>query len=128
MGGTLAPTAAPGGIAGTGITALAEMAARGGQRGAPPPPPETLSAYKKKTEESGGVLAMVNLLIKDLDKEMVEAETTEKDAQTDYEAMLQDSAEKRATDTKALTEKTSAKASLESDLESYTSSKLSTVK
>merc|ERR550514_1700163 len=34
MGGTLAPTAAPGGIAGTGVTAL--------QTGeAPPPPPET---------------------------------------------------------------------------------------
>merc|ERR1719373_1426750 len=34
-GGTLAPTAAPGGIAGTGVTVLAQV------EGAPPPPPET---------------------------------------------------------------------------------------
>merc|ERR1719253_2151110 len=33
MGGTLAPTEAPGGIAGTGVTAFAQVA--------PPPPPET---------------------------------------------------------------------------------------
>merc|ERR1719191_977747 len=38
MGGTLAPTAAPGGIAGTGI-GLAQVA--------PPPPPEANLAYKK---------------------------------------------------------------------------------
>merc|ERR1719482_2430580 len=44
MGGTLAPTAAPGGIAGTG-TGLAQVA--------PPPPPEANLAYKKSGEESG---------------------------------------------------------------------------
>merc|ERR1719263_1849618 len=76
MGGTLAPTAAPGGIAGTGITALA-------QKGAPPPPPAAVGAYKKKGEESNGVIAMINLLVKDLDKEMTEAQTAEKDAQAD---------------------------------------------
>merc|ERR1719506_2162142 len=42
-GGTLAPTAAPGGIAGTGI-GLAQVA--------PPPPPEANLAYKKSGEES----------------------------------------------------------------------------
>merc|ERR1719389_1230961 len=46
MGGTLAPTAAPGGIAGTGI-GLAQGAA------APPPPPEANLSYKKSGEESG---------------------------------------------------------------------------
>merc|ERR1719284_540328 len=45
MGGTLAPTEAPGGIAGTGVEALQT-------RGAPPPPPETFGAYEKKGEES----------------------------------------------------------------------------
>merc|ERR1719379_371639 len=44
MGGTLAPTAAPGGIAGTGISAA---------QVAPPPPPEANLAYKKSGEESG---------------------------------------------------------------------------
>merc|ERR1719454_1142858 len=36
MGGTLAPTAAPGGIAGTGVTVLADVSAH---KAAPPPPP-----------------------------------------------------------------------------------------
>merc|ERR1719333_408288 len=84
-GGTLAPTAAPGGIAGTGVTVLA-------QKAAPPPPPEAVGAYKKKGEESNGVIAMINLLIADLDKEMVEAKAEEKNAQADYEQMLTDSA------------------------------------
>merc|ERR1719375_638465 len=71
---------------------------------------------------------MINLLIADLDKEMVEAETTEKDAQADYEQMLTDSAEKRALDGKALTEKNAAKAGLESDIESDSEAKGSAVK
>merc|ERR1740138_985091 len=62
MGGTLAPTAAPGGIAGTGI-GLTQVGA------APPPPPEANLAYKKSGEESGGVLAMIDLLVADLDKD-----------------------------------------------------------
>merc|ERR1719263_2529726 len=59
---------------------------------------------------------------------MTEAEVSEKDAQADYEEMLTDSAEKRAQDAKALTEKTSAKAGLETDLESDTENKAATVK
>merc|ERR1719478_585042 len=67
MGGTLAPTAAPGGIAGTGVEALQT-------RGAPPPPPETFGAYEKKGEESNGVLAMIDMLVADLEKEIQEME------------------------------------------------------
>merc|ERR1711881_255083 len=44
-GGTLAPTAAPGGIAGTGVTVLSQIK----DHGAPPPPPEAPGAYKKKS-------------------------------------------------------------------------------
>merc|ERR1719238_2402622 len=62
MGGTLAPTAAPGGIAGTGVTAMAQVA--------PPPPPETAGAFKAKSEESNGVIGMMDLLLAALDKEI----------------------------------------------------------
>merc|ERR1719453_1276891 len=93
-GGTLAPTAAPGGIAGTGVTVLTQAK--------PPPPPEAPGAYKKKSGESGGVIAMIDLLVKDLDKEMTVARTEEKDAQSDYETMLKDAAAKRAEDAKTL--------------------------
>merc|ERR1711924_14660 len=69
MGGTLAPTAAPGGIAGTGVTVLAAVS----NHAAPPPPPETAAAFSKKSEESNGVIAMIDLMVKDLTKEMTEA-------------------------------------------------------
>jgi len=87
------------------------------QKVAPPPPPETFGAYSKKTEEHGGVVQMIGLLIADLDKEMTEAETQEKDSQGDYEELMKDSADKRASDSKSLTDKESAKAGLQGDLE-----------
>jgi len=111
MGGTLAPTAAPGGIAGSGVTVLAQNR----KKDAPPPPPETFGAYTKKSEESGGVIAMMDLLIRDLEKEMTEAETEEKNSQEEYEQMMDDSAKKRAEDSKAITEKETAKGELEED-------------
>merc|ERR1719235_967367 len=117
MGGTLAPTAAPGGIAGTGVTVLADTS------GAPPPPPESFGAYQKKSEESGGVLHMMGLLIKDLDKEMTEAQAEEKNAQADYEKMMADSAEKRAEDSKSLADREAAKANMEADLQAHTADK-----
>merc|ERR1719343_1484355 len=58
-------------------------------RDAPAPPPETWGAYSKKGEESTGVIAMVDLLIKDLDKEMTEAETQEKNNQAEYKEMTE---------------------------------------
>jgi septal ring factor EnvC (AmiA/AmiB activator) len=108
MGGTLAPTAAPGGIAGTGITAMNQVA--------PPPPPEANLAYKKSGQESNGVIAMIDLLIADLDKDNQIAEVDEKDAQKEYESFMSDASEKRALDSKAITDKESAKAETESEL------------
>merc|ERR1719362_888079 len=111
MGGAAPPTEAPGGIAGTGITVFAQVSAHnfGKHQDAPPPPPETFGAYTKKTEMNTGVIAMIDLLIKDLDKEMTEAETAEKDAQADYGALMKDSAEKRRQDSKTLTDKSATK-------------------
>merc|ERR1719265_56925 len=102
MGGTLAPTAAPGALVQT--------------QGAPPPPPETFGAYSKKSEESNGVLAMIDALVGDLEKEIQEMEFEEKDAQEEYEQFIDDSANKRAQDSKSLTDKESAKADAEAAL------------
>merc|ERR1719168_385744 len=98
--------------------AFAQIALHG-QKVAPPPPPQTFGAYAKKSEEHGGVVQMIGLLITDLDKEMTEAETTEKDSQADYEELMQDSAAKRAQDSKTLSDKQSAKASTEGDLQMH---------
>lgn len=84
---------------------------------APPPPPETFGAYAKKGEESMGVIAMINLLIKDLDKEMTEATAEEEEAQKSYEQMMSDSASKRAEDSAALVQKQQTKGDLEMSLE-----------
>merc|ERR1719265_1651682 len=127
-GGTLAPTAAPGGIAGTGVTVLADVSAHNAAKVAPPPPPATAAAFSKKSEESNGVIAMIDLMIGDLDKEMTEAKTTETNAQADYEQTMKDSAEKRAQDTKSLADKSKAKAELEAELEANTEEKAATTK
>jgi len=125
-GGTLAPTAAPAGIAGTGVTVLASVSEHGVAK--PAPPPEAPGAYKKKSGESGGVIAMIDLLVKDLDKEMTVAEAEEKDAQGDYEQMMTDSAAKRAQDAKNLGDKEAALADMQAALETNTEDKSSTTK
>merc|ERR1719223_2379957 len=114
MGGTLAPTAPPAGIAGTGISALQD---------APPPPPETYGAYQKKGQESAGVMSMMDMLVADLDKEITEMEVEEKDAQSEYEQFMEDSAAKRAADAQSISEKEAAKAGLAADLEKMTAEK-----
>ena len=53
----------------------------------------------------------------DLEKDVQAAEFDEKEAQKDYEEFMGDSAKKRATDSKSITEKDSQKAELEGDLQ-----------
>jgi hypothetical protein len=120
MGGTLAPTAAPGGIAGTGISFVQVVEHNQNKKDAPPPPPATWDAYSKKSEESGGVMAMMDMLVADLDKEMQEMDVEEKDAQAEYEQFTKDAAEKRVMDSKSITEKEGAKADAEALLEKET--------
>merc|ERR1719232_1229460 len=122
FGGELT-TAAPGGIADTGVAVLAQVKGSA----APPPPPATWGAYSKKSEESTGVIGMIDLLIKDLDKEMTEASTEEKDSQADYELMMKESAEKRVADSKSLADKQAAKADTEKALADATAEKKDTV-
>jgi len=84
---------------------------------APPPPPETWGAYKKQTEEAGGILGMLQTMIADVEKEITESKTEEKNAQEEYETLIADSGEKRRMDSKSLSDKESAKADLEKALQ-----------
>merc|ERR1719230_2364473 len=52
----------------------------------------------------------------------------EKDAQADYEQAMKDSAEKRTTDSKTLTDKEAAKAATEKELEAHKEAKASATK
>jgi len=128
MGGTLAPTEAPGGIAGTGIGFMQISVHRQSDSGAPPPPPETFGAYSKKSEESNGVLTMMDMLVADLDKEMQEMDVEEKDAQAEYEKFTKEAAAKRVTDSKSITDKEAAKADTEASVEKETAEKGNTMK
>jgi len=113
------PTEAPGGIANTGIEAsFVQLQAK---KEAPPPPPATADAYVKQSQSSGGVISMIDLLVSDMDKEMTESNTEEQNAQAEYEEMMSDSALKRRSDSKALTDKESAKADADDFLEEATS-------
>jgi len=127
MGGTLAPTNPPGGIAGTGIGFLQINTQKASQKSKdvapPPPPPEAPAAFKKKGQESGGVLAMMDMIKADLEKEIQEMEFAEKDAQAEYESMVKDAAAKRAADSKSVAEKESAKAELETQVIAHTDKK-----
>jgi outer membrane murein-binding lipoprotein Lpp len=95
---------------------------------APGPPPATAAAFSKKSEESNGVIAMIDLMIGDLTKEMTVAKTEEENAQEDYEQAMTDSAEKRSADTKSLADKGKAKAQMTADQEAHTEEKAATTK
>ena len=62
--------------------------------------PKTFGAYAKKSGENTGV---IDLLVKDLDKEMTETESEEKGSQSHYDAMMRKAAEKPTHDSKSLT-------------------------
>jgi chromosome segregation ATPase len=105
-----------------------QISAHSSDRAAPPPPPETFGPYSKKTEESTGVIAMIDLLVADLDKELQESAVMEEDAQKEYEEMMAESATKRADDSKAVSDKTALKASEEEALMTEQESKAATEK
>merc|ERR1719183_1284930 len=64
-------------------------------------------------------------MVADLDEEMTVAKAEEKDAQEDYEKMMADSADKRAEDSKSMTDKESALAEMMAELEQHKEDKMS---
>jgi len=113
MGGTAPPTPAPGGIAGTGIKVFMQISMH-----------ETVQV-EKKGEMGAGVIAMMDLLLKDLDNQLTVGATEEKNAQEDYETAMADAKEKRIADVTSLGDKMSAKAETDAALEKHTEDKAS---
>merc|ERR550514_1135673 len=83
---------------------------------APPPAPETFGAYEKSTEKSGGVMALMDSITKELQADAKDSEYEEKTAQKDYAELMADSQATRATDSKSIVDKEAAKATLEEKL------------
>jgi peptidoglycan hydrolase CwlO-like protein len=90
-------------------------ASRHRKKAAPPPPPETSGAYKKSGSESNGIMAMLGVMQSDLQKGMTENEVNEKEAQKEYEQFIKDSADKRAGDSKSISDKEGTKVELEAN-------------
>jgi len=93
----------------------------------PAPPPE-VTFGGSKSQENTGVIAMIDLIVKDLDKELTEATTNEKEGQKDYETTMADAKNKRASDSKELAEKEGAKADLEAEAQNHRDAKASATK
>jgi hypothetical protein len=73
--------------------------------------------YKPKGKKSGGVMALMDNLIKELEVEVMEAENEEKQSQKDYEELTADAETSKAEEIKSKTTKAKAKADQENNLE-----------
>merc|ERR1719506_2959423 len=113
MIGTLAPEY----IAGTTETVYAQIRSLSEDDGAPPPPPETWSAYQKKDGKSNGVIALMDMLLKELSGDLTESEYEEKTAQKDYETLMGDSQVSRSQNVASITDKEAAKADMDTAIE-----------
>merc|ERR1719161_1325617 len=110
-------TAAPEMIPGTTTTVYAQIRSHTLDDAAPPPPPETWGAYQKKDGKSNGVMALMDMLLKELSGDLTTSENEEKTSQTDYERLMADSQASRSQNVKSITDKESAKADMDTAIE-----------
>merc|ERR1719387_916263 len=106
-------TVAPELIPGTTQTVFAQVH----MHAAPPPPPETFGAYQKKDAKSNGVIGLMEMLAKELQTDITEAEHEEENSQKDYERLMSESQKSREEKVGSITTKESAKAELDSKIE-----------
>merc|ERR1719478_983798 len=125
-------TAAPDLIPGTSIAAMqTQLYAQLNEyttddaSAAPPPPPATWDAYQKKDGKSNGVIALMDMLLKELQDGITEAENEEKTAQKDYERHMTESTASRASMSEGITSKEVAKADLDTKIEATKEKKTS---
>merc|ERR1719487_266070 len=125
-------TAAPDLIPGTSIAAMQSQlyaqlreTTSDDASAAPPPPPATWDAYQKKDGKSNGVIALMDMLLKELQDGITEAENEEKTSQKDYERLMEESKESRAKMGESMTSKEVAKADLDSKIEATKEKKTS---
>merc|ERR1719310_1942086 len=108
-------TVAPELIPGTTQTVFAQVQVK--DDAAPAPPPETWGAYQKKDGKSNGVIGLMEMLAKELQTDITEAEHDEETSQTDYERLMSESQKSREEKVGGITTKEAAKADLDMKLE-----------
>merc|ERR1719359_688972 len=110
-------TAAPEMMPGTTKTVYAQIRSHTLDDAAPAPPPETWGAYQKKDGKSNGVMALMDMLMKELSGDLTTSENEEKTSQKDYETLMSDSQATRAQNVASITEKEAAKADMDTAVE-----------
>merc|ERR1719258_185598 len=108
-------------IAGTTQTVFVQLK----DDAAPPPPPDTWGAYQKKDGKSNGVIALMEMLAKELEDGITESKNEEKTAQVDYERLMAESQKTRAQNVENITADEAAKADLDTKIESTKQKKAS---
>jgi chromosome segregation ATPase len=82
----------------------------------PPVSPKT-GSYKSSGQKGSSVMALMDMLTKEVETDMQEAEHGEKTASRDYEALIADAQETKAQDTKTVITSEASKADLEAQLD-----------
>jgi len=78
---------------------------------------EDFDVSYKKSEKSAGVIGLMDMMISEVETDMKDAEYEEKTAADDYAKLMGDSESTRAANSKGITTKAAAKATLEGKLE-----------
>jgi chromosome segregation ATPase len=117
---------AKGGIAQTGIAVFAQIRAASNDQVVPPPPPETFGAYQKKEGKSNGVIALMDMMIKDLKTDHTDSEHAEETAQKDYETLMSTSQQSREKMASSITGKESSSADWQEKIENAKTDQAST--
>merc|ERR1719191_2247930 len=71
----------------------------------------------EKSEKSAGVIGLMDMMVKEIETDMKDAEYEEKTSQSDYAKLMSESEDTRAANSKAIVTKTASKAETESKLE-----------
>merc|ERR1719488_217030 len=79
---------------------------------APPQAPDTFSGEYKKSEKSAGVIGLMDMMVREIETDMKDAEYEEKTSQSDYAKLMGESQETREANSKGITTKNAAKAEL----------------
>merc|ERR1719313_2219283 len=77
---------------------------------APPVAPDMPSGEYKKSEKSAGVIGLMDMMVREIETDMKDAEYEEKTSQEDYAKLMSESQDTRAANSKAIVTKTASKA------------------
>jgi len=87
---------------------------------------QTFSEYQK-SEKSAGVLGLMDMMVREIETDMKDAEYEEKTSQSDYAKLMEESEATRTANSKGIVTKTASKAEVEAKLETAKETMTATV-